>query len=216
MIKALILCLMLAGTVNAQFVNVPPFRGNTVGGFLGDIDSHLRAGHIYKDRDRVTWAHETTHGINARIRNEFKVANGYYLLDNRGFTLAKSEITLRRLANAVPPSERGPRYSLYLVQQQRWWNDDALYIVDELVAYTNGAIVGKQLGMTQRYKDSRASGQDLLKYVKILSTLTKEINYKDQKNLEMLIRGIERVLDMDCGNVMIIIPMSTMWVWCNK
>ena len=121
-----VLSLCLSSYTHAQFVNVPPFRGNTIGGFLGDIDSHLKAGHIYKDRDRVTWAHETTHGINSRIRNEFKVDNGYYLLDNRGFVLAKSGITLRKLANAVPVNMRGPRYPLYLVDQQRWWNDDAL------------------------------------------------------------------------------------------
>ncbi len=113
---------MLAGIANAQFVDVPPLRSNTVGGFLGDIDSHLKAGHIYKDRDKVTWAHETTHGINSRIRNEFKVDNGYYILNNVGFVLAKSGITLRRLANTVPIDMRGPRYSLYLVQQQRYWN----------------------------------------------------------------------------------------------
>ncbi len=186
---------MLAGTANAQFIDVPPLRSNTVGGFLGDIDSHLKAGHIYKNRDRVTWAHETTHGINSRIRNEFKVDNGYYMLNNVCFVLAKSGITLRRLANTVPIDMRGPRYPLYLVQQQKWWNDDALYIVDELVAYTNGAIVGKQLGLDFRCKDSAAIARDLLKYVKILSRLTKEINYKDQEHFELLINTIERALD---------------------
>ncbi len=209
MIKALILFLMLAGTANAQFVNVPPFRGNTVGGFLGDIDSHLRAGHPYKERDRVSWAHETTHGINARICDEFGVANGYYLLDNRGFVLAKSGVTLRRLANAIPQSMRGFVYRTYLVEAQQWSNEDALFVVNELIAYTNGAIVGKQLGMTERYKESRRKGRILLEYVEILSILTRESYYKDQKNFEMLIRAIDLVLAMDSGSVMIIIPIRS-------
>ena len=77
------------------------------------------------------------------------------------------------------------------------------------MAYTNGAIVGRQLGLTARYKDSRDSGRDLLKYVKILSILTRESYYKDQKNFEMLIRAIDLVLAMDSGSVMIIIPIRS-------
>ena len=35
---------------------------------LADIESRMPAGHIDRDSDLVTWAHETTHGINSRCR----------------------------------------------------------------------------------------------------------------------------------------------------
>lgn len=41
------------------------------GKVLNDIDSHMPAGHIYADADRVTHAHETTHGINSDLRQAF-------------------------------------------------------------------------------------------------------------------------------------------------
>ncbi|GAG30156.1 unnamed protein product, partial [marine sediment metagenome] len=62
---------------------VEPKRANTLGGFLGDVDCQLPAGHIYADTDKVTHAHETTHGVNAiRLRNQQKSPNGYYLFDS--------------------------------------------------------------------------------------------------------------------------------------
>jgi len=41
------------------------------GDVLNDIDSHMPAGHIYADADRVTHSHETTHGINSDLRQAF-------------------------------------------------------------------------------------------------------------------------------------------------
>jgi hypothetical protein len=47
----------------------------SLGEVLQDIELHMPAGHGYRDSHKVTWAHETTHGINANIRNARNVYN---------------------------------------------------------------------------------------------------------------------------------------------
>jgi len=37
---------------------------------LAEIDCRMPSGHPYKDSRHVTWAHETTHGLNGRLRNQ--------------------------------------------------------------------------------------------------------------------------------------------------
>lgn len=54
------------------WITVKPVR-SPAGGMepsLADVDSHLPAGHPYKDGRHITWCHETTHGINAMLRNQ--------------------------------------------------------------------------------------------------------------------------------------------------
>ena len=61
-----------------DWTRCPPVRTPQNSSVLADIDSHLPAGHIYwrdddhpgKALDWISWGHETTHGINSRLRNE--------------------------------------------------------------------------------------------------------------------------------------------------
>jgi len=137
---------------------------------LGDIESHMPAGHPYRDSRHVTWAHETTHGLNARIRNQnVKVkqiavgaglgltlsypvpvdgvpfpelrlgrVNACYVLGGKAFVCEEPDLRLSQIAEAVPRSMRGMSYRLYLVEQQRYWEDCPLYVFDEWSAYANG------------------------------------------------------------------------------
>jgi hypothetical protein len=163
-------------------------RPATEPGSLGDIDSRLPAGHIYRDRDKVTWAHETTHGINARIRNELRVANGYYCLYGIAFTLKDNpSFLLRDIANRVDKSKKWKTYQLYLVQQQKHWNDTPLYVLDELTAYTNGAIVGSQVGMEERARYSAECALEMYTFSKIALDLCKETSYKYTHDLEQFL-----------------------------
>lgn len=126
------------------------------GVILGDIESHLPKGHQYSDTNKMTWAHESTHGINANIRNRyFKNTkdnfNGLYVLQDRSLVLKEPNVTISDVAKEIPDDLRGPSYRLYLNEQALAWGDRPLYLMDEWVAYTNGAEAGKELNVKGWY-----------------------------------------------------------------
>lgn len=115
----------------------PPPVG--VGAFLADVESRLppQLGTQYRDRSRVTWCHETTHGVHAALRNRYR-APAFYPGGGRFALVEAPALSLGEVAAAVPPRLRGVRYQVYLVQQRRDWERDPLYVWDEWVAYNNG------------------------------------------------------------------------------
>jgi hypothetical protein len=118
-----------------------------VGAFLADVESHLppEMGTRYRDRNRLTWCHETTHGVHAALRNTYGLP-AFYPGGNRFAQVRPPAITLSDVAAAVPPQYRGNRYQTYLVSQRRDWNRDPLYVWDEWVAYNNGTTTGIEEG----------------------------------------------------------------------
>ena len=125
-----------------------------LGVVLGDLESHMQRGHQYTDKNKMTWAHETTHGINAKIRNSVtakEAFNGFYVLQDRAIVLKEPTITIRDVAGVIPPALRGPSFKLYLEDQALAWNDRPLYLMDEWIAYTNGAEAGKELNVRGWY-----------------------------------------------------------------
>jgi hypothetical protein len=125
--------------------DLPPQRATPggVGAFLADVESHLPAemGYRYRDRDRVTWCHETTHGIHAALRNRYG-RPAFYPGGGRYALVEAPALTLGEVAAAVPQRFRGSRYHLYLVAQRQQWDRDPLYVWDEWVAYDNGTTTG--------------------------------------------------------------------------
>jgi hypothetical protein len=90
---------------------------------------------------RYTDAHETSHMISADVRMDNPGRNnGFYLLGGVAAVVQQPGLTIRDVADYVPPTLRGSRYELYLVQQQRHWNDEPLYILEEWHCYTLGAM----------------------------------------------------------------------------
>ena len=131
-------------TPEPEWSNYEPKRDNVtgLGDVLNDIESHMPAGHIYRDSDKITWAHETSHGIHSHLRMKFrrdKRINGFYLLDNKACIIEEPNTTIQATARIVPKSLRGGVYNLYMIQQARSWGDTPLYIFDEWVAYANGS-----------------------------------------------------------------------------
>ena len=134
-----------------QLTNYPKQKSvsgaSSWGSVLADIESHLPSsyGSTYRDNDRITWGHETTHGINSHLRNYFnktgKKANGFYLLNDRAAIVEEPNMSKAKVAQYVPSVLRGSRYSLYVAGSSSW-NDRPLYLFDEWVAYDNGAAVG--------------------------------------------------------------------------
>lgn len=107
-----------------------------------DVEKYMPEGHIYRDGDIVTWVHETTHGINSRIRQKHQGYNGFYILGGK-YALFKSPNI--RKSDVIPYIDNKYKdisiYSLYISGQTEW-DDTPLYIMDEWVAYTNGSLVG--------------------------------------------------------------------------
>lgn len=90
---------------------------------------------------RYTDAHETSHFISSEIRNAHAGHNnGFYLLGGAGVVVDHPSITIGDIAGYIPPTLRGFRYQLYLVTQRRYWDDEPLYIMEELNCYTIGGM----------------------------------------------------------------------------
>jgi hypothetical protein len=125
------------------FINYQPLRQiSSLGTVLSDVESHLPAGHIYRDSDMITWTHESSHGIASQLRGQYAQYgkyNGFYVLKNRACIIKEPNTTINKAARLVPNSLRGDVYNLYMVQQANSWNDSPLYILDEFIAYTNGS-----------------------------------------------------------------------------
>lgn len=130
-----------------KWIAVEPVKIVTgLGVTLNDVESRLKDGHPYTHISKITWVHETTHGINSLIRNKYKVGhNAFYVLDGKGIVFKEPKTTLTKIAGNIPPELRGPSYELYLVQQRKDWNDCPLYLFDEWTAYINGSICGVEL-----------------------------------------------------------------------
>jgi hypothetical protein len=124
------------------------------GRFLADIENHLPAdyGSTYRDADKVTWCHETTHGINSHLRNRYGGAgrNAFYVGFDRAALVDEPRLTLGQIAQAIPPALRGSHYQTYLVEQRGDWDRRPLYLWDEWIAYTNGARTALELASVAR------------------------------------------------------------------
>ena len=125
-------------------IDVPPTRGVDYKiPVINELEERMPVHHQFRAKDVITWAHETTHGLNSIITNrlvaEKKAAiRGYYLGHGSGVMVYTPAIKLSQVASAVPKSLRGNIYDLYLVRQQHSWNDIPSYVFNELVAYTQG------------------------------------------------------------------------------
>lgn len=115
---------------------------------LCDIESHMPEYHNYRDRDKVTWAHETTHGLHSRLRNKHGVKSALYTLNNNAFLFKNQpRTTLQKISELT--IYKGGVYDLYLIQQQAYWNNEPLYVLDEWVSYINGTYTGLDLDLNR-------------------------------------------------------------------
>jgi hypothetical protein len=144
---------------NVDWIRFPPQNdeaNSAWGDFLSDIACHLPSqyGDRYYSNDRITHAHETTHGINSHISNRLnhtgRPAYGFYVGHNRAVLLSGPRLKLSQVAAVIPQCLRGSRYQLYCIEQQRYFEDHPLYLFDEWVAYTNGAHAGVELAEKQQ------------------------------------------------------------------
>jgi hypothetical protein len=149
---------------DVKWIHFPPQNeksGAEWGDFLTDIARHLpdKYGEHYYSDDRITHAHETTHGINSHIsihlRSGSRAHYGFYVGHDRAVLLTGPKVKLSQVADMIPESVRGSRYHLYFIDQQRYFEDHPLYLFDEWVAYTNGGHAGVELAEKNRLQMRR-------------------------------------------------------------
>lgn len=213
MIKFLFAFVLLCNMTFGGDAIVEALRTDEIGGSLGDIDCRMWTPDPplifrgkkylwsdYRDTDKVTWAHEGTHSINSRIRNTYSgIDYGFYILESKAITLSEMDksLTLQKIANKVPQSERkNPLYKNYLVGPgpKRYWNEQPLYIMDELVSFVNGAIVGVESSMKRRALESYSNAVVVYGYADILYQLGKDTEYEDLDDFKILLDIIQRRL----------------------
>lgn len=125
---------------------------------LADLLNH--SARTDPDPDRITVAHEVSHYIHADIRNRFGrgfASAGLYVGEDRAVCLGQPRMRLSDIGPMVPPSCRASRFGTYLASTD--WDDSPLYVLDEWVAYANGARVGVELHERGEY---RGPGRDAL------------------------------------------------------
>jgi hypothetical protein len=185
--------------VEPQWTHWPRVRqvnNPSLGKVLQDIDSHMPQGHRYSASNKITWAHETTHGINANIRNAQPNAsgvNGFYALEDRAVVIEEPRTTISKVAPLVPQKLRGVSYNLYLVKQQSGWNDRPLYLFDEWTAYTNGSECGRELN-GQGWYFELLQAHEFNVYCMCLAKLVKETcpQYDDRQLKAYMMFNVER------------------------
>jgi hypothetical protein len=144
---------------------------------LEDLQSHCSNPGTYLDPDPVTSCHELTHGVNSDLRQKHSKPC-FYALNNKFLSLPKElDTTLSSVAEEVPQELRGRIFNLYLVQQQRYWQNEPSYLFDELAAYTNGAECANQLGINDH--GETAFAVEMLGYCAILVKMTGDKDAKD-------------------------------------
>lgn len=125
------------------WINVAEVNSDADGDSVyADTIRHCTTWRQMADRSKTTTAHECTHGINSQIRNSAgQRMNGFYALGGRGIALPEPPIRKRDVASFVPNDLRGDRFSTYVTGQTAW-DDSPLYLMDEWIAYRNGAACG--------------------------------------------------------------------------
>lgn len=190
--------------IEPEWTNYPAIRGrqNGLGEVLSDIESHMPAGHIYRDNDKVTWAHETSHGLASNIRQKFGRSgriNGFYCLKDRACVIKEPPTTIQRTAQVIPRSLRGGVYQLYMIQQASSWGDTPLYICDEWMGYSNGTHAGIDLAEKGQWTAGRRLGtvRYMMEFnVYTIAMLSTVPQHQDEQLKKFVQWNLERTVDL--------------------
>jgi hypothetical protein len=114
------------------------------GTFHADVINHYQG--RLNEADDLTDSHETTHMVNADLRNAHgdHVSgryNAFYVGNSKAIVLPEPKFSKSLVAPLVPNSLQGYRYPTYVTGMTEW-NDSPFYLHDEQIAYTNGGATG--------------------------------------------------------------------------
>jgi hypothetical protein len=126
---------------------------------------------------RYTNVHETSHYISSELRSKYPGSNGFYFLNNQAVIINQPKTTIEAVSKYVPKNLRGIRYKLYFNDQLRHWNNEPLYILEELNCYLLGgmcAVRDNFSGLSLEKTDAVAGMFEFKIYVTALAMCIKE------------------------------------------
>lgn len=132
-------------SVGLRLVDIIKYREQkNIDRIYDEILSHSKAEPFGDHHGRSTNAHETVHGINNMLRNDYtkiskKRMNGFYAGAGKGILIEEPSITMKHIIPYIPTVVRGYRFQLYFEKQLGDWNDTPTYPIDEWSAYIAGA-----------------------------------------------------------------------------
>jgi len=198
-----------------EWVEEKPLRKvDDLGKVLSDIESHMPKGHIYTDPDRITWGHETSHGIASRLRYKYSKRytymlddhsrgkatcismdkiNGFYVLENRAVILREPKTTITAARPFAPVMLRG---TVWHYMNAPSWDNYPLYIFDEWVAYCNGAAVRHDLKIKDRAETVTYALELNVYAMAILQAASESEKTSDPKVRNFFMWNTERTMEL--------------------
>jgi hypothetical protein len=139
-------------------------------------DAYRHSVNPFTSGDSATITHECVHDVSSRLR---KISgpqyNCFYILDGFGYKVKEIKtFKLKDVAQKIPPEYRGDIYQLYLVSQQKYWNDEPSYILDEWNAYTCGTAAALRDKDNVRAQDSGFRMLEMAIYAQYLKDMAKQ------------------------------------------
>ncbi len=190
MIHSIIIASVLFSAL-PTFTNYPSIRNvGNLGPVISDTESHLPKRLSCIEDDVVGTVHYGTHFIHSELREKFRKPC-FYVLENRVIVLQENPRgTLSEVSKMVPISLRGEVYQLYLIDSQRWWNNEPEYIWDEFCAYTNGAEARRQLCIRNRQETVRYMVESIV----YSTAVVRVAKSKDKQTRAFLMWQIKRAM----------------------
>lgn len=158
----------ITGKIDFSKLDVKTFGGTgPYSSALQDLKEHN--GGVFdssEDGPSGDLGHGTTHGLNEYVREKIATKipmetysdgftrmggyNGFYLLNGEYVVLKEPNIKLDRVVENMPSQlKTGGFADDYTNSAFKTWNNQPLYIFDELTAYANGGVVSAQTGRKQ-------------------------------------------------------------------
>lgn len=179
---------------DARWIAVPQVRVLYDDNIRDEIRSRLPNTSIMSGEDIVGQGHYGGHGMNSYLRGKYgrgtDIDNASYFFGGYAFIAPEpTQFTLREVLNRTKGNFPGGSTPL------QYWNNQPLYVFDELSAYTCGTIAGMQAGQEKgsRVRNSYGYAQDLLRHAKTIVILAKERRYPYVEALEVYVNHMEKV-----------------------
>lgn len=183
-----------------NFIKLEKFRDLSETCVYNEVMNYSKSKPFGDEHGRSTNVHETVHGINSYIRNQYykEKMNGFYAGNGYGIILKNPNLKLRHIKNYVPHSVRGYRYKLYFEDQLIYWDDTPTYHIDEWSAYIAGAESAvddavQKIGIKEK-SDSVSGSLEFSIYCTALAMATKDLDKEYWQNNNQLKQTINYFL----------------------
>ena len=193
-IGVMLVWLAIGGCVaktQAERVDVPVIRNVQGGGPVADMKSRLADWSIIQGEDTVGMGHYCGHGLHSQIRNQHggtNRVNAIYLGD--GVAYVWPEPAGIRLSSVV----RGPMPAYANARQH--WENQPLYLVDELGAYFWGTSAGLWANdRSSRTRSSYTLARQLLAQCRRLVVMCRQRGYSHTDELNGVVESAAKSMD---------------------